>query len=41
MNIDRKGFLRPDAYASADEIDRVEADAVYLNVSDKSLLAEE
>jgi hypothetical protein len=39
IKIDRKGFLRPDAYAAADEIARVDNDVVHLAVADKSLLS--
>jgi hypothetical protein len=38
VKIDRKGFLRPDAYAAADQIDRVEGDSVHLSVKDTDLL---
>jgi hypothetical protein len=38
VKIDRKGFLRPDAYVPADEIDRVQDDAVHLSVPDKALV---
>jgi hypothetical protein len=40
IKIDRKGFLRPDAYAAADQIDRVEGDSVHLSVTDTGLLQE-
>jgi hypothetical protein len=38
IKIDRKGFLRPDAYAAADEIDHVQDGRVHLLVHDKNLL---
>jgi hypothetical protein len=38
IKIDRKGFLRPDAYAAADEIDHVQDGTVHLLVHDKNLL---
>ena len=40
IKIDRKGFLRPDAYAAADQIDRVEGDSVHLSATDPGLLRE-
>jgi hypothetical protein len=40
VKIDRKGFLRPDAYVAADEIDRVEKDTVHLSVADRALPSE-
>jgi hypothetical protein len=40
IKIDRKGLLRADAYAAADDIDRVQDSVVYLAVEDKRLLAE-
>jgi hypothetical protein len=40
IKIDRKGFLRTDAYAAADQIDRVEGDSVHLSVTDTDLLPE-
>jgi hypothetical protein len=40
IKIDRKGFLRPDAYAAADEIDHVQDRTVHLLVHDKNLLNE-
>jgi hypothetical protein len=40
IKIDRKGLLKPDAYAAADDIDRVQDSVVYLAVDDKRLLAE-
>jgi hypothetical protein len=41
IKIDRKGLLRADAYAAADEIDRVQDGTVHLLVPDKALLTEE
>jgi hypothetical protein len=41
IKIDRKGLLRADAYAAADEIDRVQDGTVHLLVPEKSLLKEE
>jgi hypothetical protein len=41
VKVDRKGFLRPDAYVAADQIDRVEGDTVRLSVTDQDLLSEE
>jgi hypothetical protein len=38
IKIDRKGFLRPHAYAAADEIDQVQDGRVHLPVHDKNLL---
>jgi hypothetical protein len=40
VKIDRKGFLRPDGYVAADQIDRVEGDSVRLSVTDAGLLQE-
>jgi hypothetical protein len=40
IKINRKGFLRPDGYASADQIDRVEGESVRLSVTDTDLLHE-
>jgi hypothetical protein len=40
IKVDRKGFLRPDAYVAADEIDRVEDGAVHLLAPDNALLSE-
>jgi hypothetical protein len=41
IKIDRKGLLRADAYAAADEIDRVQDGTVHLLVPEKALLKEE
>jgi hypothetical protein len=41
IKIDRKGLLRADAYAAADEIDRVQDGTVHLLVPDKALLKDE
>jgi hypothetical protein len=41
VKIDRKGFLRPDAYVAADEIDRVQGETVHLTLDDKALLSAE
>jgi hypothetical protein len=38
--VDRKGFLKSDAYVAADEIDRVQDGAVRLAVTDKEMLKE-
>jgi hypothetical protein len=40
IKIDRRGFLRPDAYATADDIDHVRDGTVRLLVHDKKLLNE-
>ncbi|MCU7730795.1 hypothetical protein ODJ79_44380 [Actinoplanes sp. KI2] len=40
IKIDRKGLLRADAYATAEDIDRVQDSVVYLAVDDKHLLSE-
>jgi hypothetical protein len=40
IKIDRRGFLRPDAYAAADDIDHVRDGTVRLLVNDKKLLNE-
>jgi hypothetical protein len=40
IKIDRKGLLRPDAYAAADQIDRVAGDSVHLSVTETGLLRE-
>ncbi|MCW2503535.1 MAG: hypothetical protein JWO79_1819 [Actinomycetia bacterium] len=39
VKIDRRGFFNSDAYAGADEIDRVEGDTVYLLVKDDALIS--
>jgi hypothetical protein len=38
IKVDRKGFLKSDAYVAADEIDRVQDGAVHLTVTDKEML---
>ncbi|MEV4708718.1 hypothetical protein [Actinoplanes sp. NPDC049316] len=38
IKVDRKGFLKPDGYVAADEIDRVQDGAVHLTVTDKDML---
>jgi heat induced stress protein YflT len=40
VKVDRKGFLKSDAYVAADEIDRVQDGAVHLTVTDKEMLKE-
>lgn len=40
IKVDRKGFLKSDGYAAADEIDRVQDGAVRLAVTDRELLKE-
>jgi hypothetical protein len=38
--VDRKGFLKSDAYVAADEIDRVREGTVHLTVTEKEMLKE-
>jgi hypothetical protein len=38
IKVDRKGFLSPDGYVAADQIDRVQDGAVHLTVTDKEML---
>jgi len=40
IKVDRKGFLKSDAYVAAAEIDRVHDGAVHLTVADREMLKE-
>ena len=40
IKVDRKGLLKPAAYAAADEIDHTRGRAVHLTVTDKEMLKE-
>ena len=40
IKVDRKGFLKSDAYVGPDEVDRVQDGAVHLTVTDKEMLKE-